>query len=268
MSRFSFRIMLVMFSLVIATVACSAPLVTGVQPTVINAAPQMATVPATLLAPTQAAATQPVASKVPAKPAASHLAATQPAASMPSDEVIKTVQAAWASMDKAGPRHVSQISYEGETAIMNIEADSVPPNLHQIVSSNGQVMAEQYIFGGTFYTMESGKWSQLKGSANQATNMLAGMAEGLKDQIVLSDGKVLGIENVNGKPATGYSYSSALKGLAAPPIIHNVWVDAATGWVVKQEIIKSGGGKEVQIITYNSGLMITLPPEAASAPAK
>jgi len=265
-SRLSFRLMLVISSLVIATVACSAPLVTGVQPTVINAAPQMATVPATILAPTQAAATQPVASKVAAKPTASQPAATQPAASMPSDEVIKTVQSAWAAMDKAGPRHVSQTSYQGKTAIINIEADSVPPNLHQIVSVNGQVMAEQYIFDGTFYNKLSGQWSQLKGPANQATNMLAGMAEGLKDQIILSDGKVLGIENVNDKPATGYSYSSALKGLAAAPITHNVWVDAASGWVVKQEILKSDGEDTVQIITYNASLMITLPPEVASAP--
>jgi len=205
------------------------------------------------------AAAAPADTAQPAQPA-------QPIANLSSDEVVKAVHAAYAALEKSGPRHVSQTSYEGSTPSMNIEADTVPPNLHQIVSVNGQVMAEQYIMNGAIYAKVEGSWKKSPGSVGQFAGTLAGMGEGLKDQIVYSDGKVLGVENVNGKPATAYSYKVTLKGLSAAPTTHNVWVDVSSGLPVKQEIIKDGGEKTVQLITFNPGLAISLPAEAAAAP--
>jgi len=206
-------------------------------------------------------------------PAAAAATATMPAAApqvapaLPADEVYKTVQTAWTKLETAGPRHVSQNSFKGSTAQTNIEADSVPPNYHQVVSMMGTVVAEQYIYNGTIYNKVNGAWTQLAGAAGPATSTLAGFAEGLADQIVLADGKVVGIETISGKPATEYSYTTSLKGLSVKPVTHTVWVDTISGLPVKQEILHADGEKIVQLITYDTSIQITLPDEAKNAKA-
>jgi hypothetical protein len=194
-------------------------------------------------------------------------AATQAAPALTADEVYKTVQTAWTKLETAGPRHVSQNSFKGSTAQTNIEADSVPPNYHQVVSMMGTVVAEQYIYNGTIYNKVNGEWTQLAGAAAPATGALAGFAEGLADQIVLADGKVVGIEAISGKPATEYSYTTSLKGLSVKPVTHTVWVDDNSGLPVKQEILHPDGEKIVQLITYDASIQITLPDEAKNAKA-
>jgi len=148
---------------------------------------------------------------------------------------------------------------------MNIEADSVPPNYHQVVSMMGKVMAEQYVYDGTIYNKLNGQWTQLKGAGATFKSTLTGFAEGLSDQIVTADGKVVGIEMINGSTATEYSYTTTLKGLSAPPVTHMVWVDNASGLPVKQEIIHANGEKIVQLITYDASIQLTLPDEAKNA---
>lgn len=138
------------------------------------------------------------------------------------DEVYKTVQTAWAKLEKAGPRHISQSAYQGSTVVLNTEADSVPPNIHMVMSMNGTVFAEQYIYNGTIYNKLKGEWTQFALAGTTFKSTLAGFAEGLADQIVLADGKVVGIEMINGKAATEYSYTSSLKGLSAKPVTHTV----------------------------------------------
>jgi hypothetical protein len=193
-------------------------------------------------------------------------AATQPAPALSPDQVIQTVQKAWKTMETAGPRHVSQVSDKGGATMSTIEADSVPPNLHQVVTVNGQMMAEQYIMDGTIYVYTGGKWIKtVGGSSADALNLLGGMASGISDQIVYADGKVLGIETIHGQPATVYSYSTTLKGLNAPGTQFKVWVDNATGLVVHQEITHPDGLHVVQDITFKPGLTISLPADAAAA---
>jgi hypothetical protein len=82
---------------------------------------------------------------------------------------------------------------------------------------------------------------------------------------VLADGKVVGIEMINGKAATEYSYTSSSKGLSAKPVTHTVWIDNASGLPVKQEILHPTGEKTVQLITYDASIQITLPDEAKNA---
>ena len=204
-------------------------------------------------------------------PAAAAATATQPAAApqtapaLSADEVYKAVQTAWAKLETAGPRHISQSSSLNGKGQVNIEADSVPPNLHQVTTMMGTVVAEQYIYNGTIYDYVKGEWTQLTVPAGTFKSTLAGFAEGLADQIVLADGKVVGIEAINGKPATVYSYTSALKGLSAKPVTHTVWVDTASGLPVKQEILKANGDKTVQLITYDASIQLTLPDAAKNA---
>ena len=190
--------------------------------------------------------------------------ATQPAPALTSDEAIKTAQAAWARLATAGPRHISQTSYKGDVAISTSEADSVPPNFHQVTHVMGKVM-EQYFYNGTIYNQVDGVWSQLPGAAKTATNTLESFASGLSDALVFADGKVLGIEAINGKPATVYSFTSTLKGLAVKPAQYTIWVDNASGLPVKRENISPEGLKIVQLITYDASLTLTLPDEAKNA---
>jgi len=231
---------------------------TGAVPAAQNSAP--AAQPT--VAPQSAQSDQATATNAPAAAAAT---ATQPAPVLSADEVYKAVQTAWAKLEKAGPRHISQNLYKGSTVVSNTEADSVPPNIHMVMSMNGTVFAEQYIYNGTIYNKLKGEWTQfaLAGTAFKST--LAGFAEGLAGQIVLADGKVMGIEMINGKAATEYSYTSSLKGLSAPPITHMVWVDNASGLPLKQEILKANGDKTVQLITYDANIQLTLPDEAKNA---
>ena len=205
---------------------------------------------------------------VPTQPAATATIApiaTQPLPALSADEVYKAVADAWAMQEKAGPRHVSQIAYKGNNAIMDIEADSVPPNYHQVVSSMGTVMAEQYIFDGTIYNKDQGVWGQVPGAGTTFKSTLAGFSQALSDQIIKSDGKVLGVEDVNGKPAFVYGYTTTLKELNASTQ-YTVSVDQASGLLVKQIIIDDQGMKTVQIITYDATITLTLPDEAKNAP--
>jgi len=203
--------------------------------------------------------TQPAATATMAQPA------TQPVPSLTADQVYQAVADAWAKMEKAPARHVSQIAYKGDSAIMDIEADSVSPNYHQVVTAMGAVVAEQYVFGGTIYNNVQGAWSQLPGAGATFTPTLAGFAQALSDQIVKSDGKVLGVEDVNGKPAFMYGYTTTLTALNASTQ-YTVSVDQASGLLVKQIIIDPQGMKTVQIITYDTTITITLPDAAKNSP--
>jgi hypothetical protein len=191
--------------------------------------------------------------------------ATQAAPMLTSDEAIKTAQAAWARLATAGPRHVSQTSFKGDSAISTIEADSVPPNFHQVTSVMGTVIAEQYVYDGTIYNKVNGEWSQLPGGGKTFTNTLEGFTQGLSESLVYADGKVVGIEDINGKPATAYSYTTTLKGLDVKPAQYTIWVDNASGLPVKRVDISPDGLKIVQLITYDASITLTLPDEAKNA---
>ena len=188
---------------------------------------------------------------------------TQPAPSLSPDEVYQAVAAAWTKLESAGPRHISQTMYKGGNAVSNTEADSVPPNFHQVSSVAGTVMAEQYVFGGTIYNKLNGVWTQTPG-ASTAISALSGLSQALDANIVRSVGKASGIEVVNGSPAIIYNYSTTLKGLTTSTQ-YTLWVDQTSGLPVKQETLNSEGIKIIQTITYDSSITLTLPAEAKNA---
>ena len=190
---------------------------------------------------------------------------TQTLPSMTPDEVYKAVSAAWAKLDTAGPRHVSQTSSKGGNVVSNIEADSVPPDFHQVVTMMGNKVSELYIVGGTIYNYTQGAWNQTPGGS-AALNTVNNFAQGISDSLTHLDGMVNGIEIINGSPAIVYSYSTTLKGLDASAK-YKLWVDQTSGLPVKSENITADGMTISETITYDKNITLTLPAEAANAPA-
>jgi hypothetical protein len=185
----------------------------------------------------------------------------QPAPSLSADEVYQAVSAAWTKLDTAGPRHISQTTSEGLTT----EADVIPPDFHQVMSAGGNVVAEQYIVGGTIYNNAQGAWTQTTGGG-AALNTIGNFALNLSDSLVYSDGMVNGVEVINGSPAIVYSYSTTLKGLDASAQ-YKLWVDQASGLPVRSVNITPDGMTTDETITYDNSITITLPGEAKNAPA-
>jgi hypothetical protein len=198
-------------------------------------------------------------------------AAEQPAASLSADQVYLAVAAAYAKLEKAGPRHVSQTSYKGDTVATNLELDSAPPNYHQVMKLKGVQVAEQYVIDGDLYNHVKGVWTVVKGGGDAFKTTLQDFGAAINDQIVRSDGKVEGVEQVNGKPAILYSWKVTIKDISKAPSVHKLWVDPLSGLPVKQETDTqntkdpSVTDKIVQLITYDPAITVTLPDEAKNA---
>jgi hypothetical protein len=188
----------------------------------------------------------------------------QPAPSLSPDEVYQAVAAAWAKLDTAGPRHISQTSSDAGVAGTTTEADAVPPDFHQVVSIGGTVMAEQYIVGGVIYNNVQGSWTQTAG-AGEALGTIGNFAVNLSSDLVYSDGLVNGIEMINGSPAILYSYTTTLASLNASTQ-YKLWVDQASGLPVRSETIHSDGSTIDMTITYDASITIALPDAAKNAP--
>jgi hypothetical protein len=207
---------------------------------------------------TPSANSQPASPATPIQSTAS--ANTQPAPSLSPDEVYQAVSTAWKKLDTAGPRHISQTTSEG----LSTEADAAPPDFHQVMSAMGNVVAEQYIVGGTIYNNNQGSWTQTAGGST-ALSTIGGFAQNLSADLVYSNGMVNGIEVINGSPAIVYSYSTTLKSLNATAQ-YKLWVDQTSGLPVKSENITSDGSTIDMTITYDPSITISLPDEAKSAP--
>jgi hypothetical protein len=147
---------------------------------------------------------------------------------------------------------------------MSTEADAVPPDFHQVVSLMGSVVAEQYIVAGTIYVNDQGSWTQTSGGS-EAISTIGSFGQSLSENLVYSDGSVIGIEVINGSPAIVYSYSTTLQGLNATAQ-YKLWVDQTSGLPVKSENITPDGTVIDMTITYDTSITITLPEEAKNAP--
>jgi hypothetical protein len=233
-----------------------------------TAQPSVATKPAAVTSP---AATPLPAATLPALTATVAQASPTPQLPTPAplaaDDVIKAVKAAWAAADKAGPRRLKQMTYKGDQAVSTIDAESVPSDqFHQIVTMNGQVIAEQYIYGGAIYVKapNTGGWKKTPASATQVGAVIGGLALALVGDITYSDAKMLGAETVNGEPVTVYSYATQLKGFP-DKTSYKLWVSTAAGLPIRQEKVTTHL-RLVEDITYDAKLTISLPAEVAAAP--
>jgi hypothetical protein len=191
----------------------------------------------------------------------------QPAPALSEADVYKAVDAAMAKMLASGPRHVSQVSqtnFKGTTTEEGAEADIVPPNLHEILKSKGNMAGEFYVMDGNLYSKNQDGWTQKLGGGQPYLDALNGVPITGPGDITRANGKVAGIETINGKPTLVYNYDSTIKSLKITSNF-TLWVDQASGLSVKQESTGAQGSNTVQIITYDSAISLTLPPEAKTA---
>jgi hypothetical protein len=166
----------------------------------------------------------------------------------------------------AGPHHVSQASaLKGGAPTESAEADIVPPGqLHMVMSSKGSVVSELYVMDGVLYTNSQGAWTKKPGGGQAYIDAINGVKDPSMPEAVRTNGKVVGVELVSGKPAIVYSCDSTIKSFNTTSTF-TVWVDQVSGLPVKQEITDSKGSKIDQVYTYDSGITITLPADAKSA---
>ena len=208
--------------------------------------------------------TQPPPTLTPTQPTPTSTPTTLAATPSSPDEVYQAVAAAWRKLGQAGPFHVTKKGYTGETLFQQTDIDFVPPNYHQVLSLNGTVIGEQYLFDGTLYNKIQGVWTQQPG-VGAAGNMIPvdGYAEGTSDQVPKTDGKVVGVEDIAGQPAIDYSFSVTIEMLNMNST-YTVSVDQASGQVVKQ-VIDTPVTKTVETITYDPSITFSLPDEAKNA---
>jgi hypothetical protein len=182
------------------------------------------------------------------------------------DEVHQAVLAAWIKLESAGPRHFAQIVYKDGKPISICEADAVPPDYHQVLTNLGKVWAEFYIVDGTAYTNDKGVWSHRPGGT-APNDMGSNLGQALSPDIFQSDGKKIGIEMINGRPAIIYSYSTIFNN---PKELHQyrVWVDLSSGLPVRLESRTMAGYLNVETIIYDDRITITLPMVAKNSPRK
>jgi hypothetical protein len=257
-------------------------MVTGLALTACLGIPSPAAQPAATAAPPTAATVAPAttaapaATKTPAAPApttavnsqASPTVALPAAPVLSSDEVIQAVKAAWEAYAKAGPVRLNQTSSMGGNPTLTIKAEIVPPDqLHQVTSMMGQAVAEQYFYGGAIYGESPGTGGTWVKTPNFGVKQFATVVSSLAGDATLtrSDGKVLGVENVNSEAAMVYGYSSQLQGFP-DKISYKLWVSQSRGLPLKFEKDPPKGDQMVQEFTYDPALKIVLPAEVAAAP--
>jgi hypothetical protein len=187
-----------------------------------------------------------------------------------SDEVIAAVKAARLATAKAtGPRAITVTSYEGDTILLRMESKFVPPDLlYQKSSAGGQVMAESYWSKTNMFTKSPGtgnKWVSTPGSLSKISSVIGDVSSGLADSITYSDGKVLGVEALNGDMSIIYSYATQLKGLPGSTT-YKVWVSIATGMTYKEET-NHNNERTVREIKLDPSITVTIPPEVLAAPS-
>lgn len=182
------------------------------------------------------------------------------------DEVHQAVLAAWRKLESAGPRHFSQILYKDGRPVSSTEADAVPPNYHQVITHLGKVWAEFYVVDGMIYTNDKGEWSHRPGGT-APNDVGSNLGQALDPDIFQSDGKKIGIEVINGRPAIIYSYSTIFNN---PKELHQyrLWVDQSSGLPVRLESRTRAGYLSVETIIYDDRITITLSTDAKNSPRK
>ena len=217
---------------------------TSILPTSKNASPTQP--PAGNAQPAQGGQPQPTAADQPTQ------GALQPAPALSEADVYKALEAA------------TTMTFNGKTSEDNGEADIIPPNIHEVLKSDGAVVQEFYVINSDLYSKGDNGWTLKPGGGQAYVDAFNGVSMVEAGDVVRSNGKVAGVELVGGKPALVYTYDSTVKSLKMTSNF-TVWVDQASGLMVKMQTMDAKGSKSVMNITYDPGITITLPAEAKSA---
>ena len=121
-----------------------------------------------------------------------------------------------------------------------------------------------YVTNSDLYSKGDNGWTLKPGGGQAYVDAFNGVSMVEAGDVVRSNGKVAGVELVGGKPALVYTYDSTVKSLKMTSNF-TVWVDQASGLMVKMHTMDAKGSKSVMNITYDPGITITLPAEAKSA---
>lgn len=181
------------------------------------------------------------------------------------EDVHKYVLAAWKILENAPPRHFEQFTYVDGKKVIAVVADAVPPNYHQAILNQGKVVTEFYIVDGMAYNYNNGEWSRVAASSTVMYDIGSNLLQALDPDIFQSDGKRIGVEDIDGSPAILYFYSTIYSN---PALLHQhrLWVDQRSRLPVKLEMRDSRGDFFIETITYDNSLTITVPEAAKEAP--
>ena len=189
------------------------------------------------------------------------------APSLSEADVYKALEAASAKMLAAGPRHatlVTTMTFDGKTTENSGDADIVPPNIHEVLKSNGAVVGEFYVINGDLYSKGDTGWTLKPGGGKAYVDAFNGIVPAEAGDVDRTNGKAAGLELIGGKPALKYNYDSTVKSLNITSNF-TVWVDQASGLMVRMQTLGAKGTKSDMTVNYDPGISITLPPEAKAA---
>ena len=180
----------------------------------------------------------------------------------PESQVYQAVDAAWAKyFQYKGPRHEVGTDTKGTTVLDSAITDVVPPNYHTASIVNGIAVEEQYVIDGTLYKKDQDGWTRQPAILDYLNNS---KPEAGNTGIVRTSGKSTGAETISGLPAIVYSYNDTSRA-QNDTILVTDWVDQVSGLPLKQRLVHADGMVSERTITYDQGLVITLPDEAKNA---
>jgi hypothetical protein len=176
-----------------------------------------------------------------------------PAPSDPQQALIDILKSAM----KAPPYHVSSTSTTDSGATTVITGEVILPDRMHIKVSTG---TEMLVVGDKSYQMVNGNWTPFPIDISSILNGLMGDTAGDPSKTV-SNVQYLGQEDVNGKSAQVYSYTSTVD-LSGQTVTSQVKMWIVNGLPVRQEIHGEFAGIKsttVQEITYDPGIQIEAP---------
>lgn len=226
--------------------------------------------PATAVSATQAplptSAPAVAATEAPTAALAATEAPAAPAAQAASAGDAKdAVLAAMRKQLTSGP-YRTNAAITSENGSVEIIGEVIPPDRMRSISTIAGRKSEMIFIGNKgWMKMGDADWKDM-GSVNAAmalSQFSAAMVDDMANAI--SDARLIGPDVVNNAPSMAYSYFMDSNKFKTPIDVKSkvkIWVDVATGLIVKQEIDGEAMGvksKTVQTVTYDPAIKIEAP---------
>lgn len=193
-------------------------------------------------------------------------ATTAPAAPLaPAGDARDAILAAMRKQLTSGP-YRTNAAITSENGSVEIIGEVIPPDRMRSISTIAGRKSETIFIGDKgWMKMGDADWKDM-GSVNAAmalSQFSAGMVDDMANAI--SDARLIGPDVVNNAPSMAYSYFMDSNKFKTPIDVKSkvkIWVDVATGLIVKQEIDGEAMGvksKTVQTVTYDPAIKIEAP---------
>lgn len=250
MKRRTFTVMAFVLGLSLAACGGSAPTPAASPTTAVNATQAPLPTSAPAVAATEAPTAPPVATAAPSAPAG---------------DAKDAILAALRKQLTSGPYRTSA-AITSENGSVEVIGEVIPPDRMRSVSTIAGRKSEM-IFIGDKGWMKSGDADWKDMGASNATMALSQFSTAMVDDMAnaISDARLIGPDVVNNAPAMAYSYFMDSNKFKTPIDVKSnvqVWIDVATGLIVKQEIdgeVMGVKSKTVQTVTYDPAIKIEAP---------